>query len=155
VSAARRSSAIAGVPVRAASARASTFAWSYPREANRDRARGTHVIASAVGGPMAATAAASASATDRQPENFSRWIARRAGPWKRNAARETSMELGGQSRQDTIVRSDGRPHRSHQGGSSATSEAVHAPQNGHGPAPHPAHERGNTTSRASDHTAAP
>jgi hypothetical protein len=66
-----------------------------------------------------------------------------------------SMELGGQSRQDVTVRSDGRPHRSHQGGSSATSDAAHAPQNGHGPAPHPAHDRGKTTSSASDHTAAP
>jgi hypothetical protein len=66
-----------------------------------------------------------------------------------------SMELGGQSRQDVTVRSDGRPHRSHQGGSSATSEAVHARQNGHTPAPHPAQDRGKTTSSASDHTGAP
>jgi hypothetical protein len=152
--AARASSAIAGVPVRAASARASTFAWSYPREASRDRASGTHVTASADGGPVATTAAASASATDRQPENFSRWIERRAGPWNRKAARAMSMDPGGQSRQDAPGdRRDGRTARTRAAPRHERGRA--RPQNGHGPVPHPAHERGKTTSRASDHTAAP
>jgi hypothetical protein len=104
---------------------------------------------------VASTAAARASATERHPENLSRWIARRAGPWNRNAARATSIDGGGQSRHDVTGRSEGRPQRSHHGGVSATNEAEQDRQNGQGPAPHPAHERGKTTSRASDHTAAP
>ena len=83
----RRTKAAAGRSSSRASARASTRAWSKPRSARRREASGTQVTASAGGGPSAARAAASASPTPRQPENFRRWTASRAGPRYANAER--------------------------------------------------------------------
>src|SRR5438309_2373657 len=115
----------------------------------RRRASGTHVPASTEDGRATASiAAASASATARQPENFSLRIAARAGPAYRNGARAESIDTGGQSRHRSTGRDHGRPQRSHHGGSSDTRADRQSSQNGHGPRPHPAHRAGNSVSRA-------
>jgi hypothetical protein len=137
-----------------ASARASTRAWSKPRSPRRRGASGTHVTASAGGGPSAASAAASASPTPRHPENFRRRTAWRAGPRYAKAARADEIGDGGQSRHRSTSAGEGRPQRRHQGGPRGTSSRVHVAQNGHGPAPHPAHARGNRMSIARSSTAA-
>jgi hypothetical protein len=144
----RRTKAAAGSSSSRASARASTRAWSKPRSARRRRASGTHVTASAGGGPSAARAPASASPTPRHPENFNRWTAARAGPRYANAARADAIGVGGQSPHRSTSAGEGRPHRPHHGGSNGTSSPAHVRQNGHGPAPHPAQARGNTMSIA-------
>ena len=141
-----RTKATAGRSSSRASARASTRAWSKPRSARRREASGTHVTASAGGGPSAATAAASAPPTPRQPENFNRWTAALAGPRYANAARADAIGAGGQSRHRSTLTRDGRPQRRHHGGSSGTSSPAQVAQNGHGPAPHPAQARGKSTS---------
>lgn len=143
-----RTKATAGRSSSRASARASTRAWSKPRSARRRDASGTHVTASAGGGSSAARAAASASPTPRHPENFRRWTASRAGPRYANAALDDAIGGGGQSRHRSTSASEGRPQRRHHGGASGTSAPVHAAQNGHGPAPHPAQARGKRTSIA-------
>ena len=137
-----------GTHDRLPTATASARAWSYPRSASRCRASGTHVTASAAGGPTATMASASAAATLRHPENFSRWIAARAGPAYRNGERANRTGGGGQSRHRSTVTGQGRPHRSHQGGPSGSSAARHPSQKGQVPWPHPAHRGGNTTSSA-------
>jgi hypothetical protein len=153
---ARRSKRTTGIPVRRPSPTASARAWSYPRSASRRRARGTHVMTSTGGrASHAMIAAERAPATSRHPENLRRCTARRAGPSKRNGARADATGSGGQSRQEDTGTRDGRPHRSHQGRPSATSAALQPEQNGHGPFPHPAHRRGNTTSSARASTRRP
>ena len=144
----RRTKAAAGRSSSRASARASTRAWSKPRSARRRAASGTHVTASAGGGPSAARAAASASPTPRHPENFKRWTAALAGPRYANAARADAIGVGGQSRHPSTSVGEGRPQRPHHGGCSGTSSPAHVAQNGHGPAPHPAQARGKSTSIA-------
>jgi hypothetical protein len=148
----RRTRATAGRSSSRARARASTRAWSNPRSARRRRASGTHVTASAGGGPSAPMAAASASPTPRHPENFRRWTASRAGPRYANAERAETTGAGGQSRQESTSMAAGRPQRRHHGGCRGTRAAVHPSQNGHGPAPHPAQARGNRTSTARSST---
>jgi hypothetical protein len=143
-----RRKAAAGRRSSRASARASTRAWSKPRSARRRGASGTHVTASPGGGPSAARAVASASPTPRQPENFRRWTASRAGPRYANAERTDAIDAGGQSRHDSTSTLDGRPQRRHHGGCRGTSASAQSPQNGHGPVPQPAHARGNKTSTA-------
>ena len=103
-------------PVGCPTAPASARAWSYPRSASRRRASGTHVTASAAGGSTATMASASAAATLRHPENFSRWIAARAGPAYRNG--ERASPTGGRRAVPAPIDRDGpgRPHRSHHGG---------------------------------------
>ena len=87
-----------------------------------------------------------APATSRHPENLRRCTARRAGPSKRNGERADVTGSGGQSRQKSPARgTDVRIGRTRD------ARAPRAPplqpeQNGHGPSPHPAHRRGNTTS---------
>jgi hypothetical protein len=109
------------------------------------------VMASAGGGPSAATAAARASPTPRHPENFRRWTASRAGPRYAKAARAEVIGAGGQSRHRSTSVAAGLPHRRHHGGSRGTRPRLHDSQNGHGPAPHPAQARGNrmSTTRSS------
>jgi hypothetical protein len=148
----RRTNAAAGRSSSRASARASTRAWSNPRSARRRGASGTHVTASAGGGPSATRAAASASPTPRHPENLRRWTASRAGPRYANAARADAIGAGGQSRHRSTFAADGRPQRRHHGGCKGTSRAAQLPQNGHGPAPHPAQARGNRMSTARSST---
>ena len=143
-----RTKAAAGRSSSRASARASRRAWSKPRSARRRRASGTHVTASAGGGPSAARAAASASPTPRHPENFNRWTAARAGPRYAKADRADVIGFGGQSRHRSTSMGEGRPQRPHHGGSSGTRSAAHDAQNGHGPAPHPAQARGKRMSTA-------
>jgi hypothetical protein len=149
----RRMSRRTGRPSRSPTGPASARDWSYPRSASRRRASGTHVTASAAGGPTATIASASAAATLRHPENFNRWIAARAGPAYRNGERATLTGGGGQSRQRSTATGPGRPHRSHHGGPSASSAARHPSQNGQLPTPQPAHRGGNTTSSARATTA--
>ena len=149
----RRASRRTGSPSEPPTASASARAWSYPRSASRRRASGTHVTASAAGGSTATMASASAAATLRQPENFNRWMAARAGPAYRNGDRATVTGGGGQSRQRSTETGPGRPHRSHQGGPSTSSCARHASQNGQRPAPQPAQRGGNTTSSPHERTA--
>jgi hypothetical protein len=148
----RRASRRTGKPSVPPTASASARAWSYPRSASRRRASGTQVTASAAGGSMATMAPASAFATLRQPENFNRWMAARAGPAYRNGDRATLTGGGGQSRHRSTLTGSGLPHRSHHGGPSTSSAARHASQNGQRPVPQPAHRGGNTTSRPQERT---
>lgn len=95
-SAARRSSGTTTSPIFGPTACARALAWSNPRVAFLHRESGTHVIASASRSHACAIAAPSASATGRQPANFSRWTARRTGPSNRNGARAARSGSGGQ-----------------------------------------------------------
>jgi hypothetical protein len=145
----RRSRPAAGRPMRAATPRARTFAWSYPRSESRRRDSGTQVTTSTTGGSSTTTiASARALPTPRHPENFSRWIARRAASSNLNAPLARSISAGGQSLHRSTGSFQGRPHRSHHGGRRGTSVARHASQNGHAPRPQPPHRRGKTTSSA-------
>jgi hypothetical protein len=98
-------------------------------------------------------ASPSASATERQPPNFSRCTARRTGPSNPKGARAIAIDEGGQSRQWETGRGEGAPHRSHRGSPRTTSSARHAAQKGHGPEPHPAHRLGNSVSSSGANTA--
>jgi hypothetical protein len=138
-----------GSPSRRPRGTASARAWSYPRSDRRRRPSGTQVTTSTGGSSsQAAIAPASAPATSRQPVNFRRCTACRAGPTYRKGARALATGGGGQSRQDGTATDVGQPHRAHHGGVTAISSARHGSQNGQAPEPHPAHRLGKTTSSA-------
>ena len=148
VASTRRMSGTQGTSIRRATADAIARDWSKPRSARRRRDSGIQVTTSPAGVSTAIMAAASASATPRHPENFSRWIAAFAGPVYRKGARAVSTDGGGQPEHREVGVSLGRPQRSHQGGSSVTSAPRQSSQKGHWPREHPAQRDGNTASSA-------
>jgi hypothetical protein len=147
-----------GIPVLRATIAASAAAWSYPRAARRLPESGTQVRRSAELVDAAAMARPSASATERQPSNFSRSRAERAGPVYRKGARAVSISGAGQWRHRASSSSAGIPQIAHSGGERTTRSRRHATQKGHAPAPpnpHPAQRGGNSTSRILPGTARP